>query len=274
MRPFIPILGILLGCALSFSSSASQQNPAAANPSAPYRALLDQYCVTCHNERAKTAGLMLDKMDLDHVADNAETWEKAIRKLRGGMMPPNGRPRPANENVYGFLSWLESSLDRAGMAKPNPGRATIHRLNRTEYGNAVRDLLGLETDVAELLPADDESNGFDNIADVLKLSPTLLEQYLSASRKISSLAVGDPATPVVTQRYAIAPDISQEDHIEGLPLGTRGGMLVRHNFPLDGQYDFRVFLLRNIVGYMKGLEWPHQLEITIDDERVFIAPVG
>jgi Protein of unknown function (DUF1592)/Protein of unknown function (DUF1588)/Protein of unknown function (DUF1585)/Protein of unknown function (DUF1595)/Protein of unknown function (DUF1587) len=125
-----------------------------------------------------------------------------------------------------------------------------------------------------LLPADDESNGFDNIADVLKLSPSLLEQYLAASRKISSLAVGSPSTPVVTQRYATPPDISQEDHIEGLPLGTRGGLLVRHNFPLDGEYDFRVFLLRNIVGYMKGLEWPHQLEITIDNERVFIAPVG
>jgi hypothetical protein len=276
MKTLIAVtISVVLGCCLTMSSKASQQTQVvAANPAAPYRAMLDQYCVTCHNERAKTAGLMLDKMDLDHVAENAETWERVIRKLRGGMMPPNGRPRPANENVYGFVSWLESSLDRAGIAKPNPGRATIHRLNRTEYGNAVRDLLGLETDVAELLPADDESNGFDNIADVLKLSPTLLEQYLSASRKISSLTVGNPATPVVTQRYAIAPDISQEDHIEGLPLGTRGGMLVRHNFPLDGQYDFRVFLLRNIVGYMKGLEWPHQLEITIDGERVFLAPVG
>jgi hypothetical protein len=217
---------------------------------------------------------MLDKVDLDHVAEGAETWEKVIRKLRGGMMPPVGRPRPATDDLYKMISWLETSLDRAGAAKPNPGRATIHRLNRTEYGNAIRDLLSLEIDVADLLPADDESNGFDNIADVLKLSPSLLEQYLSASRKISSLAVGNPSTPTVTQRYAIAPDISQEDHIEGLPLGTRGGMLVRHNFPLDAQYDFRVFLLRNIVGYMKGLEWPHELEITIDGERVFIAPVG
>jgi hypothetical protein len=217
---------------------------------------------------------MLDKMDLEHMAEGAETWEKVIRKLRGGMMPPTGRPRPASDDVYQFISWLETSLDRAGMAKPNPGRAAIHRLNRTEYGNAVRDLLALEIDVADLLPADDESNGFDNIAEVLKLSPSLLEQYLAASRKISSLAVGNPATPAVTQRYAMPPDISQEDHIEGLPLGTRGGTLVRHNFPLDGQYDFRVFLLRNIVGYMKGLEWPHQLEITVDGERVFIVQVG
>ena len=217
---------------------------------------------------------MLDKMDLAHIAESAETWEKVIRKLRGGMMPPTGRPRPANDEAYKLISWLEMSLDRAGIAKPNPGRATIHRLNRTEYGNAIRDLLSLQVDVSELLPADDESNGFDNIADVLKLSPSLLEQYLAASRKISSLAVGNPSMPPVTQRYAMPPDISQEDHIEGLPLGTRGGMLIRHNFPLDGEYDFRIFLLRNIVGYMKGLEWPHQLEITVDGERVFLAAVG
>src|SRR5205823_4061188 len=214
-------------------------------PSTASRALLDQYCVTCHNERAKTGGLALDKMDLNHVGDSAETWEKVVRKLRGGMMPPQGRPRPANDDVYKLVGFLETSLDRAGVAKPNPGRAPIHRLNRTEYGNAIRDLLALDIDVADLLPADDESNGFDNIADVLKLSPSLLEQYLSAARKISSLALGDPSIPTVTQRYPLPPDIAQDDHIEGLPLGTRGGILIHHNFPLDGQYDFRVFLLRN-----------------------------
>src|SRR6516225_5046516 len=134
MKLIIRSLCVVLGCCLVVSAAVPRQTPAtpaSASVSAPYRALLDQYCVTCHNERAKTAGLMLDKMDLDHISENAETWEKVIRKLRGGMMPPNGRPRPANENVYGFVSWLESSLDRAGMAKPNPGRATIHRLNRT-----------------------------------------------------------------------------------------------------------------------------------------------
>jgi cytochrome c5 len=276
MRRFViaSLFVVLCGC-LTFSSTASQQQtPVNSNPAAAYRALLDQYCVTCHNERAKTAGLMLDKMDLERVGDSAETWEKVIRKLRGGMMPPTGRPHPSSDDVYKFVGWLETSLDRTGLAKPNPGRASIHRLNRTEYGNAIRDLLSLEIDVADLLPADDESNGFDNIADVLKLSPSLLEQYLVASRKISSMAVGNPSIPVVTQRYPVPPDISQQDHIEGLPLGTRGGILVRHNFQLDGQYDFRVFLLRNIVGYMKGLEWPHQLEITVDGERVFIAAVG
>jgi len=275
-RSIVAFLLIVLTCGLTLSSAPSQQTrpTTATAPETVYRALLDQYCVTCHNDRAKTAGLALDKMDINRLSDNSEMWEKIIRKLRGGMMPPTGRPRPANDDIHKFVSWLETSLDRAGAAKPNPGRATIHRLNRTEYGNAVRDLLSLEVDVTELLPADDESNGFDNIADVLRLSPSLLEQYLSASRKISSLAVGSPSIPLMSQRYAIPPDISQETHIEGLPLGTRGGMLIRHNFPLDGEYDFRVFLLRNIIGYMKGLEWPHQLEITVDGERVFFAPVG
>ncbi|HEY2380436.1 MAG TPA: DUF1592 domain-containing protein [Terriglobia bacterium] len=277
MRLIIRSLFVVLGCCLVVSAMPQQapaSSSAAAAAAAPYRALLDQYCVTCHNDRAKTAGLMLDKMDVDHPGVGAETWEKVIRKLRGGMMPPQGRPRPSSDDVYKLVSYLETSLDRAEANKPSPGRAAIHRLNRTEYGNAIRDLLALDVDVTDLLPADDESNGFDNIADVLKLSPSLLEQYLTASRKISSLAVGDPAQPAVTQVFRTAPDLAQDEHVEGLPLGTRGGLLIHQNFPLDGQYDFRVFLLRNIVGYMKGLEWPHQLEITIDGERVFIAPVG
>src|SRR5215813_13428782 len=214
-RSIVVILGSLLGFCLTFSSAASQQTSVPANAAAPYRALLDQYCVTCHNERAKTAGLMLDKMDLGQVGVGAETWEKVIRKLRGGMMPPTGRPRPSGDEIGNFVSWLETSLDRAGAAKPNPGRASIHRLNRTEYGNAIRDLLSLQVDVAELLPADDESNGFDNIADVLKVSPSLLEQYLSASRKITSLAVGDSGITPITQIYRTPPDLSQMEHIEG-----------------------------------------------------------
>src|SRR5262245_25806617 len=142
-RLIAALLFILLVSYLTLSPSASQQTPVASSPALAYRTLLDQYCVTCHNERAKTAGLMLDKVDFDHVADGAETWEKVIRKLRGGMMPPTGRPRPASDDLYKFVSWLETSLDRAGAAKANPGRATIHRLNRSEYGNAIRDLLSL-----------------------------------------------------------------------------------------------------------------------------------
>ncbi len=247
----------------------TQQQP----PSQP-RKLLDQYCVTCHNQRARTADLLLDKMDVDHAGGNPEVWEKVIRKLRGGMMPPAGMPRPDKAALDGFLSYLESSLERAAAADVNPGRASLHRLNRSEYANAIRDLLDLKVDVTELLPADDEANGFDNIADVLKVSPSLLEQYLAASRQISSLAVGDPSITPIGQIYRVPPDLAQEDQIEGLPLGTRGGLLIHHNFPLDAEYDFSVKLLRNIVGYITGLEWPHQLEITVDGARVFLAPVG
>ena len=264
------VSAVAAGLALAFSLGAAPPEPTATTE----RALLDEYCVVCHNQQMKTGGLMLDKMDLAHIPEGAETWEKAIRKLRGGMMPPQGNPRPDQAELYGLIHYLETSLDQAAAAKPNPGRAPLHRLNRTEYGNAVRDLLGIDVDVASLLPADDESDGFDNIADVLKVSPSLLEQYLTASEKVSSLAVGNPSTTPISRLYQVPPDLPQEDHIEGLPLGTRGGILIHHNFPLDAQYDFSVALLQNIVGYITGLEWPHQLEITIDGARVFLAPVG
>lgn len=217
---------------------------------------------------------MLDKMDLNHISEGAEVWEKVVRKLRGGMMPPLGLPRPEKPAMEGFISWLEASLDQAAAANPNPGRDPLHRLNRAEYANAIHELLALDIDVTSLLPADDEANGFDNIADVLKVSPSLLEQYLTASRQIAGLAVGDPAITPVSEIYRVPPDLSQEDHIEGLPLGTRGGIVIHQNFPLDAEYDFSVKLLRNIVGYITGLEWPHQLEISVDGQRAFLAPVG
>jgi mono/diheme cytochrome c family protein len=243
---------------------------------ASQRALLDKYCVTCHNARAKTGGLVLDKdaVDLSHPPEQAETWEKVIRKLHGRMMPPQGMPRPDEATLDAFAASLETSIDRAALARPNPGRSPLHRLNRSEYAAAVRDVLALDVDATTLLPADDEANGFDNIADVLKVSPSLLEQYLTAARRVSALAVGDPATATAGTVYRVPPDRAQEDHIEGLPLGTRGGLLVRHNFPLDATYEFNVVLLQNIVGYVPGLEWPHQLEIGIDGARVFVAQVG
>ncbi len=240
------------------------------------RALVDKYCVTCHNSRLKTGGLVLDKetMDLARVADRADVWEKVIRKLHGKMMPPVGMPRPDEATLEAFTTSLETSIDRVALTRPNPGRSPLHRLNRSEYAAAVRDILALDIDATSLLPADDEANGFDNIADVLKVSPSLLEQYLTAARKVSALAVGDPKTTPIGHVYRVPPDRSQEDHIEGLPLGTRGGILVRHTFPLDATYEFNVVLLQNIVGYVPGLEWPHELEISIDGERVFLAEVG
>ncbi len=240
------------------------------------RALVDKYCVTCHNARLKTAGLVLatDAVDLSRVAERADIWEKVIRKLHGRMMPPQGMPRPDEATIDAFASSLENAIDRAAAAKPTPGRSPLHRLNRSEYANAVRDVLALDIDATSLLPADDEANGFDNIADVLKVSPSLLEQYLTAARKISALAVGDKNITPIGVVYRVPPDRSQEDHIEGLPLGTRGGLVVRHNFPVDATYEFNVVLLQNIVGYVPGLEWPHELEISIDGERVFLAEVG
>ena len=239
-----------------------------------HKAMLDDYCVVCHNAKAKTAGLSLESAPLADITGNSDLWEKVIRKLQAGTMPPKGMPRPEQADLDKLAGLLETTLDRAARDTPNPGRAPVHRLNRSEYANAVRDLLDLEIDAKELLPPDDEANGFDNIADVLKTSPSLLEQYLSAARQVSSLAVGDLATPPISKLYRIPPDLAQEVHIEGMPLGTRGGTRMVHNFPLDAQYDFRVSILRNIVGYMTGLEFAHQLEVAIDGVRVFTAPVG
>ena len=263
------------GALLATSLWAAKPQPKpVANALSPQHALVNRYCVVCHNEKLKTGGLMLDKADIDHPGQHPEIWEKVVRKLRGGMMPPQGMPRPAQPQLDGLIVSLETSLDKANAPHPNPGRAPLHRLNRTEYANAIRDLLHLNVDVSELLPADDESNGFDNIAEALRVSPSLLESYLSASREISSLAIGDPKTPTVSHIVQVPPDLAQSEHIEGLPLGTRGGALIHYNFPLNADYDFSVVLLRNIVGYLTGMEFPHQLEISIDGKRAFIAPVG
>jgi len=235
---------------------------------------VDQYCAKCHNAEDWAGSLDLGLLNLTEVPHDAATWEKVLGKLRGSMMPPQGNERPSPTEQSALTQWLEASLDAAASAAPNPGRASLHRLNRTEYGNSVRDLLGLEVDIRDYLPADDEGYGFDNIADVLRASPSLLEQYLGASRKIAALAVGDMAIEPVSQVYKVPPDAPQAQHLPGLPLGTRGGILIEHDFPLDAEYEFHNFLTRNIVGYMTGLEWPHQFEISIDGARVFLAQVG
>ncbi len=238
------------------------------------RAFLDQYCIGCHNQKLKTAGLMLDSMDPDKIPAGAETWEHVIRKLRGGMMPPLGRPRPDRAEMEGFIASLETRLDRAYAATANPGHVGLHRLNRVEYGNAVRDLLALDVDVSNLLPADDANFGFDNIADSLSVSPVLMERYVNSAWKIAGLAVGDPSIAATTSTFHVRPDLSQDRHIEGLPLGTRGGLLVKYNFPLDAEYRFKVRFWGNTVNTVRGLEIPSQVEITIDGERVRLATIG
>ena len=253
---------------------AHAQTPAASSAAAAQRALIDKYCVSCHSERLKTGGLVLEKVDANKVGDHAELWEKVVLKLRGGMMPPPTLPRPDKATLDGLATWAENELDRAYLSHSNPGRVGLHRLNRAEYGNAVRDLLGLQVDPAELLPADDSNYGFDNIADALTVSPVLLERYLSAAWKITSVAVGDPKITPTTQTFRVRADASQDQHVEGLPVGTRGGLSVKYNFPLDAEYLFKVRFWSNTVNTVRGLELASQVEITLDGARVKLVTIG
>jgi hypothetical protein len=218
-----------------------------AAPPPAHRALLDQYCVTCHNQKLKTANLTFDSMDLSHVAQDAAVWERAVRKLRGGMMPPPGVKRPDQAAVDSFVTWLETSLDQAAAAAPNPGAVTVHRLNRAEYTNAIREVLGVELDAATLLPADDVSNGFDNIANVLKVSPSFLDQYIMAAREVSKRAVGTPPPSTPSTTVIRTSNIDQEVRNAATPLGTRGGILAEHLFPRDGEYEFKTTGVANLL---------------------------
>src|SRR5579871_5589823 len=263
--------GMLAGwVAIAALTAAGHAQPAAV----AQRALLDQYCVLCHSDKLRTGGLSLQGLDVTRIPENAATWEKAIRKLRVGAMPPQGMPRPDKAALAGLAAYLEGELDRAYRANPSPGPATMHRLNRAEYANAIGDLLALDVDATALLPPDDESSGFDNIADVLKVSPSLMERYLSASWNISRAAIGDRRITPTTATYRVRPDLSQDQHIEGLPLGTRGGILVNHTFPLDGEYVIKLRLWRNTFDLMRGMEDPHEIEINLDGARIGSLTVG
>ena len=261
---------------LVFSAMAFAQARPAAETATPAqeRALIDKYCVVCHSARLKTGGLVLENLDTNKVGDHAELWEKVALKIRGGMMPPPTMPRPSKADLEGLATWAENALDRAYLAHSNPGRVGLHRLNRAEYGNAVRDLLGLDVDMSDLLPADDSNYGFDNIADALTVSPVLLERYLSTAWKVSSVAVGDPKITPTTQTFRVRADASQDQYVEGLPVGTRGGLLVRYNFPLDAEYLFKVRFWSNTVNTVRGLELPSQVEITLDGARVKLVTIG
>jgi mono/diheme cytochrome c family protein len=255
--------------------SASPVPPPA--PVSQYRALLSQYCVTCHNERLHTAELLLDKMDVEKVGEGAPVWEKVIRKLRNGVMPPAGMPRPARSVTDSFVSYLETELNRAAEARPNPGKVGVHRLNRAEYANVVRDLLAVEINAEEILPTDDIAFGFDNIAGVLSVSPALLEKYLSAADKVSGLAIADqiPLDSKTYNRPEIIMEEGHEDRVaDGLPFGVRGGMSVQHYFPSDGEYRIKVDLAKNGYGYFRGVFERHQLQVLLDRSRLRQFTVG
>ncbi|MCH8990657.1 MAG: DUF1587 domain-containing protein, partial [Acidobacteria bacterium] len=277
------------------SAAGAPQQPAAVSTAevSPQRALLDQYCVTCHSERIvsrpadpdeslqitqlRNVGLTLDTEDVTNVAANPEVWEKVVRKLRVGAMPPPPRPRPDQATYDRFRARLESELDHAAAANPDPGRTqAFHRLNRMEYRNVIRDLFDLDIDVSELIPADaPDEHGFDNNAGALSFSPALLERYISAAHKISRLALGvSPAGPVSTT-YDVPLNLMQDDRLsEDLPFGSRGGVAINHTFPVDGLYRIKVKLQTNYVQFVRGLDDPHDIEISLDGARLEQFTIG
>lgn len=247
---------------------------AAETPAPAPDAFLKQYCFTCHNDKLRTAGLSLEKLDLTRPDQSPEVWEKAIRKLRIGIMPPQGARQPDATARKAMISALEAARDQSAAASPNPGHSLLHRLNRTEYAAAIEDLLGLRVDVASLLPPDDSAFGFDNNANVLGVSSVLLERYLAAADRVSAMALADPNTEPGSDVYRARQDLSQDQHIEGLPFGTVGGMAVEHTFPQDAEYEFRLSFFRNNLEIMRGIERPHQVELSIDDQRIFLRTLG
>jgi len=236
------------------------------------QALVDKYCVTCHNDRTLSGNLSLAGLDATKPADHPETFEKVIRKIRAGLMPPAGLPRPDRATLDGFAAGLEAALDRAAALTPNPGSHLLHRMNRAEYANAIRDLLHLDIDVATLLPADDSSEGFDNIADALRVSPALVERYTSAAVKVSRQAVGNLLLTASTATYRVPGDLTQSNHLDGLPLGTRGGTRVEHTFPLDAEYAFRIRIRGAAIGLAAANLQGEEIEVSLDGERIKLLP--
>jgi hypothetical protein len=267
-------LAVCLVLAITFTIVAAQTAPAPQAPQAtaaiPSKAFISTYCASCHNQRLKTGGLALDTMDLADVEPHAATWEKVVVKLRAGLMPPAGMPRPPQPVIDDFALSLEASLDRVAAMHPNPGRTeTFHRLNRAEYENAIRDLLALDIDATPMLPTDEISYGFDNIAGVLKLSPLLTERYLNAAQKVARLALGTPAPPI-GEFYRIPDQLDQDVRLEGMPVGTRGGVLANFFAPREGEYDIKARLGRGIDNDIPHFIGEQHLEISVDGERVHV----
>ena len=258
------------------SGRAQTNAPRARAAAAPDPAFLEQYCATCHNDRVKAGSLVLDGMNVASVDDKVDVWEKVVRKLRTGMMPPRNAPKPPAPVAAAFTTALESSLDRAASRRLDPGMPALHRLNRSEYANAIRDLLALDVDVNAMLPPDDSAAGFDNNADVLGVSPALIEGYAAAAAKISRLAVGDPAIGLDRLTFRVPGDLSQDAHVDGLPLGTRGGLVVTHTFPLDAEYDLQVAQAggARLGGPPTAGPRTDDLYVTIDGTRVTLQGRG
>jgi hypothetical protein len=240
------------------------------------RAVLDKYCVTCHNDRLKTGGLMLDKANAENIGSTPELWEKVLRKLRSREMPPAGSPRPDSATYASTVASVEKALDDAASANPNPGRVAVHRLNRTEYANAIRDLLGLQIDSKSLLSADEaDQEGFDNVASVLSVSPALLESYFSSARAISRLAIADPTLNPVADVFKIPTALVQDERTSpDLPFGSQGGAAIRYQFPLDGDYQIKVLLRRQLYLYIMGMGEPHQIDLRLDGVLIKRFEVG
>jgi len=249
----------------------SSISPAAA----PQREFLDQYCTDCHSDEVGAGGMTLSQLNLAQIDQHAELAEKMIRKLRSGLMPPPGRPRPSVATAKAFASQLERAIDEAAAAQPNPGSPALHRLNRTEYANSIRDLLNVQVDVSALLPPDTLTHGFDNMSDVLGVSPTLMEAYIRAGGNISRQAVGNPSSSPITSTYSIARIVSQARHLEGTPFGTRGGIAVVHDFPADGDYVFKLYFYHHPVGPLFGINQGRgqQIEIAVDLERKVLLDI-
>jgi len=269
----------LMAIFLAAGATAAAQTPAT-HPRSAAREFVETTCFKCHSEEAESAmalfsGFFLDRLDVDNVAENPEAWEKVIRKLRTGMMPPATEPRPDEAKRQAFIAHLESSLDALAASHPNAGRPALHRLNRTEYENAIRDLLALDIDAKELLPGDDASFGFDNVAGSLTVSPALIERYASAASKIAHLAVGDMRMSAERKTHYVPNFLMQAEHLEGLPYGTRGGLRVEHFFPLDAEYILNVDLMSAVNGIHIGNGVPNeQLEISIDRRRVALFDIS
>ena len=257
----------------SIRAKAEDRALPAKRSAAPHVALVDEYCLSCHDKDHEKGQLVLETIAEDDIAEHPDVWEKVVRKLRARLMPPVGKERPDDPTYDTVVSFLEKSLDRAAIAKPNPGRtATIRRLTRTEYRNAIRDLLTLDIDVTSMLPADESSYGFDNVT-VGDLSPTLLDRYVTAAEKISRVAVGRSGKSPGGETIRIAADVTQEEHLEGLPIGTRGGALVKYTFPEDGEYEIQIRLTRDRDEHVEGLSEPHDLELLLDRDRVQLFTV-